>query len=75
MSLQDRLAVRALEADSSSSGEQAGFVNLSERRICMAGGAFCVNASRAFGALMAEAVDGPVSLVAKRRVWLVEEGE
>lgn len=34
-------------------GEQAGFVSPRERRLRMAGGEFCVNASRAFGALLA----------------------
>lgn len=33
--------------------EQAGFVHLSERRMEMAGGEFCCNATRAFGALLA----------------------
>ena len=33
-------------------GEQAGFVNLAERRLRMAGGEFCANACRAFGALL-----------------------
>lgn len=34
-------------------GEQAGFCHLRERRLRMAGGEFCVNATRAFGALLA----------------------
>lgn len=34
-------------------GEQAGFCQLRERRLRMAGGEFCVNATRAFGALLA----------------------
>ena len=52
------LAAQALE-ERNLGGEQAGFVNLSERRRRMAGGEFCGNASRAFGALMAfaETVD------------------
>lgn len=33
-------------------GEQAGFVNLASKSLMMAGGEFCVNASRAFGALL-----------------------
>ena len=33
--------------------EQAGFVDIARRRLRMAGGEFCVNASRAFGALLA----------------------
>lgn len=49
-------------------GEQAGYVQLRERRLRMAGGEFCVNATRAFGALLAleaarnarqAGVDGP----------------
>ncbi|WP_297263274.1 hypothetical protein [uncultured Desulfovibrio sp.] len=51
-------------------GEQAGFCHVRERRLRMAGGEFCVNATRAFGALLAleaarsarqtaEAQDGP----------------
>ncbi|MBQ4567327.1 MAG: hypothetical protein IJA79_04265 [Desulfovibrio sp.] len=35
------------------SAEQAGFVDIAQRRLRMAGGEFCVNASRAFGALLA----------------------
>lgn len=34
-------------------GEQAGFCQLREKRLRMAGGEFCVNATRAFGALLA----------------------
>lgn len=34
-------------------GEQAGFCQVRERRLRMAGGEFCVNATRAFGALLA----------------------
>lgn len=34
-------------------GEQAGFCHPRERRLRMAGGEFCVNATRAFGALLA----------------------
>lgn len=34
-------------------GEQAGFFRLRERQLRMAGGEFCVNAARAFGALLA----------------------
>ncbi|MDR2573108.1 MAG: hypothetical protein LBC94_01970 [Desulfovibrio sp.] len=49
---QVKLARQALE-EHHLGGEQAGFVNLSEGRLRMAGGEFCVNASRAFGALMA----------------------
>lgn len=33
--------------------EQAGIVSLARRTLCMAGGEFCVNASRAFAALLA----------------------
>lgn len=33
--------------------EQAGFISVAERRLRMAGGEFCVNAARAFGALLA----------------------
>lgn len=34
-------------------GEQAGFCDMGSRRLRMAGGEFCVNAARAFGALLA----------------------
>lgn len=34
-------------------GEQAGFYDVKTRRLRMSGGEFCVNASRAFGALLA----------------------
>lgn len=40
-------------------GEQAGFVDLREKSLRMAGGEFCVNASRAFGALLAFAATAP----------------
>lgn len=42
-------------------GEQAGFVDPRQRRLRMAGGEFCVNAGRAFGALLAfsENAHGP----------------
>lgn len=43
------LAVKALEL---LGGEQAGFVDIPGRRLEMAAGEFCVNASRAFGALL-----------------------
>lgn len=33
--------------------EQTGFVDIAQRRLRMAGGEFCLNASRAFGALLA----------------------
>ena len=39
-------------------GEQAGFVDISGRRLRMAGGEFCLNASLAFGALLAMEDDG-----------------
>ena len=49
---QARLARLAL-APQHLGGEQAGFVEPREQRRRMAGGEFCVNASRAFGALLA----------------------
>jgi histidine racemase len=35
--------------------EQVGFIDIEKSCLCMAGGEFCVNATRAFGALLAEA--------------------
>lgn len=35
--------------------EQVGFINIEKAHLAMAGGEFCVNATRAFGALLAEA--------------------
>lgn len=55
---QARLARLALDPRSLG-GEQAGFVDLREKRLRMAGGEFCVNASRAFGALLAFAATAP----------------
>ncbi len=57
---QTRLARLALNPENLG-GEQAGFVDPRERRLRMAGGEFCVNASRAFGALLAfgESGHGP----------------
>lgn len=49
---QTALASKALEPHSLGA-EQAGFVDMREHRLRMAGGEFCVNASRAFGALLA----------------------
>lgn len=49
---QARLASVALDS-SMLGGEQAGFVNLPQHKLRMAGGEFCVNASRAVGALLA----------------------
>lgn len=49
---QARLAALALDS-AMLGGEQAGFVNLPQRRLRMAGGEFCVNASRAVGAMLA----------------------
>ena len=49
---QARLASLALDS-SMLGGEQAGFVNLSQHKLRMAGGEFCVNDSRAVGALLA----------------------
>ena len=49
---QARLASLALDP-AMLGGEQAGFVHLSQGRLRMAGGEFCVNASRAVGALLA----------------------
>lgn len=49
---QARLARLALDPQHLG-GEQAGFVDPQQRRLRMAGGEFCVNASRAFGALLA----------------------
>lgn len=49
---QARLAALALDS-SMLGGEQAGFVNLPQHKLRMAGGEFCVNASRAVGALLA----------------------
>ena len=49
---QAELARQAMRPDSLGA-EQAGFVSVEERRLRMAGGEFCVNATRAFGALLA----------------------
>ncbi len=49
---QTRLAVAALDA-SMLGGEQAGFFNALQKTLRMAGGEFCVNASRAAGAMLA----------------------
>lgn len=49
---QARLASLALDP-AMLGGEQAGFVHLAQGRLRMAGGEFCVNASRAVGALLA----------------------
>lgn len=54
--LQCRLARQAL-TESCLGGEQAGFVNFEARSLRMAGGEFCINASRAVGALLACADD------------------
>lgn len=54
---QARLAALALD-QSCLGGEQAGFVNLSQKRLRMAGGEFCINASRSVGALMEHAATG-----------------
>lgn len=44
---------RAVLAPGILGAEQAGTISLSRRSLAMAGGEFCVNASRAFGALLA----------------------
>lgn len=49
---QARLAALALDP-AMLGGEQAGFVHLAHGKLRMAGGEFCVNASRAVGALLA----------------------
>ena len=49
---QARLAALALDP-AMLGGEQAGFVHLAQGKLRMAGGEFCVNASRAVGALLA----------------------
>ncbi|MBO4301715.1 MAG: hypothetical protein J5861_08960 [Desulfovibrio sp.] len=49
---QTRLATAALE-EAFLGGEQAGFFYAAEKRLRMAGGEFCVNASRAVGAFLA----------------------
>ena len=49
---QARLAALALDT-AMLGGEQAGFVHLAQGKLRMAGGEFCVNASRAVGALLA----------------------
>ncbi len=49
---QARLAAAALDA-SCLGGEQAGFTDVRARSLRMAGGEFCVNAARAFGAQLA----------------------
>ena len=54
--LQCRLARQAL-TESCLGGEQAGFVNIEAQSLRMAGGEFCVNASRAVGAMLACADD------------------
>ncbi|MGE9984342.1 hypothetical protein [Desulfovibrio sp. SGI.169] len=55
---QARLARLALDPQHLG-GEQAGFVDPRQRRLRMAGGEFCVNASRAFGALLAFGENAP----------------
>ena len=52
---QTRLAVAALDA-AMLGGEQAGFFNALQKTLRMAGGEFCVNASRAAGAMLAYCV-------------------
>lgn len=52
MQEQTRLAVAALDA-AVLGGEQAGFFDAAQKKLRMAGGEFCVNASRAAGALLA----------------------
>ena len=54
---QARLAALALDP-AMLGGEQAGFVHLAQGRLRMAGGEFCVNASRAVGALLAYTAQG-----------------
>lgn len=54
---QARIAALALD-QACLGGEQAGFVNLPQKRLRMAGGEFCVNASRSVGALLAHAAAG-----------------
>lgn len=51
-SLQNRLARQAL-SESYLGGEQAGYVDVNGPSLRMAGGEFCVNASRAMGAMLA----------------------
>ena len=51
---QARLAALALDP-AMLGGEQAGFVQLAQGKLRMAGGEFCVNASRAVGAMLAYA--------------------
>ncbi|MFT4300862.1 MAG: hypothetical protein QM579_03830 [Desulfovibrio sp.] len=51
-SLQSHLARQAL-SESCLGGEQAGYVDVSGPSLRMAGGEFCVNASRAMGAMLA----------------------
>lgn len=54
-------------------GEQAGFVDAGGRRLRMAGGEFCVNAARAFGALLAlEEARGAEAEAAGERVFAVQ---
>ena len=54
--VQCRLARQAL-AESCLGGEQAGFVNIEAQSLRMSGGEFCINASRAVGAMLACADD------------------
>ena len=54
---QARLAALALDP-AMLGGEQAGFVHLAQGKLRMAGGEFCVNASRAVGALLAYTAQG-----------------
>jgi len=54
---QARIAALALD-QACLGGEQAGFVNLPQKRLRMAGGEFCINASRSVGALLALAATG-----------------
>ena len=60
--LQCRLARQAL-TESCLGGEQAGFVNIEAQSLRMAGGEFCINASRAVGALLACADEDRKSVV------------
>lgn len=50
---QRALAVREILHPNHLGGEQAGFTDMDARRLEMAGGEFCVNATRAFGLLLA----------------------
>ena len=72
---QAHIASQALQADMLG-GEQAGFLDMANKSLRMAGGEFCVNACRAFGALLAfEAASAQLGDVPKEAAQTSSETE